>query len=234
MGLNVELLESSFKLVAPQGDALVTRFYERLFEKYPAVKPLFKNASIPEQKKKLLASLVLVIQNIRRPEKLTPVLQDMGARHVGYGAKPAHYDAVGENLLAVLGEFAGEAWTPEVKQAWTDAYTAIKTIMLAGAKRAHHTQGEKTMSKATAKTKKTPAQTDMSGFYLGALEQSQNNILLCDRNLVITYANSTAKRTLAALESEIKKVLPKFNINTVVGTCIDEFHLDPRDRKSVV
>lgn len=109
MGLNVELLESSFKLVAPQGDALVTRFYERLFEKYPAVKPLFKNASIPEQKKKLLASLVLVIQNIRRPEKLTPVLHDMGARHVGYGAKPAHYDAVGENLLAVLGEFAGEA-----------------------------------------------------------------------------------------------------------------------------
>ena len=234
MGLNVELLESSFKLVAPQGDALVTRFYERLFEKYPAVKPLFKNASIPEQKKKLLASLVLVIQNIRRPEKLTPVLQDMGARHVGYGAKPAHYDAVGENLLAVLGEFAGEAWTPEVKQAWTDAYTAIKTIMLAGAKRAHHTQGEKTMSKATAKTKKTPAQTDMSGFYLGALEQSQNNILLCDRNLVITYANSTAKRTLAALESEIKKVLPKFNINTVVGTCIDEFHLDPSKQRRIL
>ena len=234
MGLNVELLESSFKLVAPQGDALVTRFYERLFEKYPAVKPLFKNASIPEQKKKLLASLVLVIQNIRRPEKLTPVLHDMGARHVGYGAKPAHYDAVGENLLAVLGEFAGEAWTPEVKQAWTDAYTAIKTIMLAGAKRAHHTQGEKTMSKATAKTKKTPAQTDMSGFYLGALEQSQNNILLCDRNLVITYANSTAKRTLAALESEIKKVLPKFNINTVVGTCIDEFHLDPSKQRRIL
>ncbi|HMZ54147.1 MAG TPA: methyl-accepting chemotaxis protein [Nitrospira sp.] len=234
MGLNVELLESSFKLVAPQGDALVTRFYERLFEKYPAVKPLFKNASIPEQKKKLLASLVLVIQNIRRPEKLTPVLHDMGARHVGYGAKPAHYDAVGENLLAVLGEFAGEAWTPEVKQAWTDAYTAIKTIMLAGAKRAHPTQGEKTMSKATAKTKKTPAQTDMSGFYLGALEQSQNNILLCDRNLVITYANSTAKRTLAALESEIKKVLPKFNINTVVGTCIDEFHLDPSKQRRIL
>ena len=84
MGLNVELLESSFKLVAPQGDALVTRFYERLFEKYPAVKPLFKNASIPEQKKKLLASLVLVIQNIRRPEKLTPVLQDMGVMLGGH------------------------------------------------------------------------------------------------------------------------------------------------------
>jgi len=235
MGLNIELLESSFKLVAPQGDALVTRFYERLFEKYPVVKPLFKNAPINEQKKKLLASLVLVIQNLRHPEKLTPVLQDMGAKHVGYGAKPAYYDAVGENLLAVLGEFAGEAWTPEVSQAWAEAYAAIKSIMLAGAKRVHHTQGEKTMSNAPAKTKKkAPAQADMSGFYLGALEQSQNNILLCDRNLVITYANSTAKKTLVALESEIKKVLPKFNVNTVVGTCIDEFHLDPSKQRRIL
>ena len=235
MGLNIELLESSFKLLAPQGDALVTRFYERLFEKYPVVKPLFKNAPISEQKKKLLASLVLVIQNLRHPEKLTPVLQDMGARHVGYGAKPAYYDAVGENLLAVLGEFAGEAWTPEVSQAWTDAYAAIKTIMLEGAKRGHHTQGEKKMSKAPAKTKtKASAQADMSGFYLGALEQSQNNILLCDRNLVITYANSTAKKTLVALEPEIKKVLPKFNVNTVVGTCIDDFHLDPSKQRRIL
>ncbi len=233
MGLNVELLESSFKLVAPQGDALVTRFYERLFKKYPSVKPLFKKTSIKEQKKKLLASLVLVIQNLRRPDKLTPVLQDMGARHVGYGAQAAHYDAVGENLLAVLGEFAGSAWTPQVKQAWTDAYTAIKTIMLTGAERVHNTQGEKTMSKAKSK-KGAPAQADMTGFYLGALDQSQNNILLCDRNLVITYANSTAQKTLVTLEAEIKKVLPQFNAATVVGTCIDDFHVDPSKQRRIL
>lgn len=233
MGLNVELLESSFKLVAPKGEALVSRFYERLFKKYPAVKPLFKKTSIKEQKKKLLASLVLVIQNLRHPDKLTPVLQDMGARHVGYGAKPAHYDAVGENLLAVLGECAGPAWTPQVKQAWTDAYGAIKTIMLAGAERAQSTQGEKTMSKAKSK-KGAPAQADMTGFYLGALDQSQNNILLCDRNLVITYANSTAKNTLVSLEAEIKKVLPKFNAAAIVGVCIDDFHVDPSKQRRIL
>ena len=233
MGLNVELLESSFKLVAPKGEALVTRFYERLFKKYPAVKPLFKKTSIKEQKKKLLASLVLVIQNLRHPDKLTPVLQDMGARHVGYGAKPAHYDAVGENLLAVLGEVAGSAWTPQVKQAWTDAYGAIKTIMLAGAERAHSTQGDKTMSKAKQK-KGAAAGTEMMGFYLGALDQSQNNILLCDRNLVITYANATAQKTLVALEAEIKKVLPKFNASAVIGVCIDDFHVDPSKQRRIL
>ncbi|TAJ30966.1 MAG: hypothetical protein EPO64_02760 [Nitrospirae bacterium] len=45
MGLNVDLLESSFKLVAPQGDKLVARFYERLFQKYPAVKPLVEQSA---------------------------------------------------------------------------------------------------------------------------------------------------------------------------------------------
>lgn len=107
MGLNVERLKQSFKSVAPKADAPASRFYERLFQKSQAVKPLFKNASMAEQKKKLLASLVLVIQNLHKPEKLTEALLIMGARHVEYGAQPAHYDAVGENRFAVLAEFAG-------------------------------------------------------------------------------------------------------------------------------
>ncbi|MDR4472207.1 MAG: globin domain-containing protein [Nitrospira sp.] len=234
MGLNIELLESSFKLVAPQGDALVTRFYERLFEKYPVVKPLFKNASISEQKKKLLASLVT-----GHPEPPSSGKTHSGA--AGHG-RQTQDTAPSRPTTTQSGRTCSRCWANLpgrpgrlVSQAWTDAYAAIKTIMLEGAKRGHHTQGEKKMSKAPAKTKtKTPAQADMSGFYLG-LEQSQNNILLCDRNLVITYANSTAKKTLVALEPEIKKVLlPKFNVNTVVGTCIDDFHLDPSKQRKIL
>ena len=130
MGLNVELLESSFELLKPQAEALVERFYERLFEKYPAVQPMFAHASMPEQKKKLLASLVLVIQNLRKPETLTPALKQLGARHVAYGTRPEHYGAVAENLLSVMAEMAGAAWTPDLHQAWSDALNTVATIML--------------------------------------------------------------------------------------------------------
>lgn len=232
MGLNVELLESSFNLVAPKAEALVTRFYERLFKKYPSVKPMFKNASMKEQKKKLLASLVLVIQNLRHPDKLTAALQQLGARHIAYGTKPAHYDAVGENLLAVLGEFAGTAWTPAVKQAWTDAYGAIKTIMLAGAQRAQYTQGGTTMSKGKKKGAATGV--DMGTLCISALDNSQTNVLMCDRNLVVTYINKTAQSKLKGLEAEIKKVLPSFNADTIVGTCIDGFHKDPSKQRRIL
>ena len=137
MSLNVDLLEKSFQLMAPQGDALASRFYERLFQKYPEVQPLFKNAKMRQQKKKLLASIVLVIENLRKPDKLSQALQEMGARHVVYGTRPAHYAAVGENLLTVLGEFAGTAWTPEVRGAWAEAFDQIKNTMLKGASAEH-------------------------------------------------------------------------------------------------
>lgn len=133
-GLNVELLEKSFALVAPQGEALVDRFYQRLFEKYPAVRPMFDNTTMAEQKKKLLASLVLVIQNLKNPDKLSGALHQLGQKHVGYGTEPTHYDAVAETLLEVFKEFAGDAWTAETKRAWSDALGAVKSLMLEGAK----------------------------------------------------------------------------------------------------
>ncbi|MEQ1794965.1 MAG: methyl-accepting chemotaxis protein [Nitrospira sp.] len=167
MGLNVALLESSFELLKPQADTLVNRFYERLFEKYPAVKPMFARTIMPEQKKKLLGSLVLVMQNLRRPETLTPALKQLGARHVAYGTQPAHYGAVAETLLGVMGDMAGAAWTSEVKQAWTDALNTIAQIMLEGAREADPRpasiqQGGMKMATSKKSPKAKPAKRDVN------------------------------------------------------------------------
>jgi hemoglobin-like flavoprotein len=133
MGLNVELLEQSFELVAPHGDKLVDTFYRNLFTDYPAVKPLFEDAEMKQQKTKLLASLKLVVDNLRKPDVLTAALESMGERHVAYGAEEDHYPAVGATLLKSLAEVAGDAWNDELEQAWADAYGAISAIMLQGA-----------------------------------------------------------------------------------------------------
>jgi len=133
MGLNVELLEKSFELVAPQGEALVETFYQHLFEDYPEVKPLFADADMKQQQQKLLASLKLVVENLRRPEDLTTALERLGLRHLDYGATEDHYPAVGATLLKSLAEVAGDAWNDELNEAWSEAYGAISSIMLAGA-----------------------------------------------------------------------------------------------------
>ena len=133
MPLNVELLEQSFELVKPEADSLMDSFYNNLFTDYPAAKPLFTHTDMDKQKQQLKGALVMVVNNLRNPDVLTKSLQGLGARHVKYGALPEHYPLVGNSLLKALGQHAGSAWTPEVKEAWVDAYGAITTLMLDGA-----------------------------------------------------------------------------------------------------
>jgi hemoglobin-like flavoprotein len=133
MSLNVELLQSSFEQVKPAAPQLTSRFYELIFTDYPDLKPLFAHTDMAEQRKKLLQSLVLVIDNLRAPEVLDRSLKGLGTRHVQYGVLPAHYPPIGQCLIKALQETAGTAWTPEVQQAWIEAYGAVTALMLDGA-----------------------------------------------------------------------------------------------------
>ncbi|MEL6160633.1 MAG: globin family protein [Cyanobacteria bacterium J06554_11] len=133
MSLNVELLEQSFELVKPKADDFVASFYNNLFTDYPASQPLFEHSDMAAQQKMLKGALVMVIENLRNPDVLSKSLKGLGARHVKYGALPEHYPLVGNSLLKTLGQYAGEAWTPDLKAAWTDAYGAISELMLEGA-----------------------------------------------------------------------------------------------------
>ena len=133
MSLQVELLEQSFAEITPNAEEFVNSFYENLFTANPEAKPLFANTNMAEQKKKLLNSLVLVVQNLRMPDVLNSSLRGLGARHVKYGALPEHYPLVGSALLTTFEQYLGDKWTPDVKQAWVDAYGAISEIMLDGA-----------------------------------------------------------------------------------------------------
>ncbi len=102
MTLNVGLLEQSFQRIKPRADEFAVSFYENLFAAYPEMKPLFAKTDMAKQRKKLLSSLVLVVENLRNPQALAGVLKSLGARHIGYGAIPKHYPAVGEALLMAL------------------------------------------------------------------------------------------------------------------------------------
>ena len=133
MSLNVQLLETSFALVRDRQDEFTQCFYSNLFADYPEVKPLFKSTNMEEQAKKLFASLVLVVNNLKKPDKLTESLKGMGNKHVDYGVLPKHYPMVGMNIVKVMSIVLKEEWTPEMEKAWTEAYSAIAAIMLEGA-----------------------------------------------------------------------------------------------------
>ena len=68
-------------------------------------------------------------------ETLAKALQQLGGRHVGYKVDFVHYPIVGQALLQTLETALGtEAWTDELKEAWTGVYGVITENMQTGAK----------------------------------------------------------------------------------------------------
>jgi methyl-accepting chemotaxis protein len=131
--MNVHALETSFDLIAPRGEQLVDVFYEKLFAAAPGVEPLFVTTDFQRQKSMLLATLVLLRKSLRNLDAIVPKLHELGARHVAYGAQPEHYPVVGTALIESMAEVAGERWTSDYEQAWTEAFEIVATAMIAGA-----------------------------------------------------------------------------------------------------
>lgn len=133
MSLDVRALRASFDAIAPQADRLAARFYEKLFDDYPHLWPLFVGTDLSEQRQKLLRSLLLIVELLENPRQLSRFLMALGRQHMDYGVRPADYPPVGATLLAVLAETAGPAWNSEFAQAWSAALQAVAGLMLAGA-----------------------------------------------------------------------------------------------------
>ena len=130
MSLNVAILEQSFAQVRPNAAQFAADFYDRLFAAYPEVRPLFAGVDMKAQQRKLMDSLVLVVENLENGDVLASSLRRLGAKHAGWNVLPEHYDAVGAMLLDTFAQHLGPKWTPEVRQAWVDAYGAITSLMI--------------------------------------------------------------------------------------------------------
>jgi len=136
MGPAIEVVRRSFARIAEREPALARRFYDSLFTAYPQTRALFEGSDMARQERMLRNALVAIIERLEDVPKLTPQLLELGARHVSYGVTPEMYDWVGACLLRTLADVAGEAWTPEVAEAWLEAYVAIASTMKLGALRA--------------------------------------------------------------------------------------------------
>lgn len=125
----IALLRTSFDAVRPISVQAAALFYNRLFEIAPEVRPLFKG-DMAEQGRKLMATLAVVVNGISDMEKLRPAVEALGRRHADYGVKAAHFAPVGAALLWTLEQGLGEAFTPDVRAAWTEAYAALSATMI--------------------------------------------------------------------------------------------------------
>jgi hemoglobin-like flavoprotein len=122
------LVQKTFATITPIADDAAALFYQRLFEIDPPLERMFRGG-MPEQRKKLMQMLTAAVKGLDRPERLVPVVKDLGRRHIDYGVIDTHYDRVGAALLWALEMGLGRAFTPGVKDAWTAVYGFLATTM---------------------------------------------------------------------------------------------------------
>lgn len=124
----IDAVQSSFEKVKPISEVAAEIFYSKLFEKDPSLKPLFKG-DMKEQGRKLMTMLGMAVGSLKNLDKLVPIAQDLGKRHVEYGVTAPMYDTVGAALLETLEVGLGADFTPELKAAWTQVYSTLASVM---------------------------------------------------------------------------------------------------------
>ena len=113
MALEVDILEESFDLVAPQGEELMRTFYDELFAAAPGVKPLFADVDMERQRQALLNMLVVLRESLRDLDDIVPDLED--ARRAARRSTARSPSTTRSSAGADRGdaEDAGDAWKPE-------------------------------------------------------------------------------------------------------------------------
>lgn len=74
--------------------------------------------------------------------------------------------------------------------------------------------------------KKASVEQQMSRV-LGALSSTSSNVMVADPDRVIIYMNKAVEKMLRVAEPELRKALPHFSVDKVIGSNIDIFHKNP-------
>jgi nitric oxide dioxygenase len=124
-----KIVKETAPLLKEHGEAITTRMYEIMFNNYPDVKPLFKNA--PNNQNQILArSIVAYAENIDNLPALEGAIEKIAKHHIDTEVKPIHYPWVIESLLQAMKDVLGDAITQEVADAWFAAYWFLADILM--------------------------------------------------------------------------------------------------------
>lgn len=131
----ITAVKDSWAKVVPIADQASLLFYERLFTLDPSLRTLFK-PDMTEQRRLLMTMLGTAVNGLDRLDTIAPAIETLGRRHRGYGVTDAHFATVGKALLWTLEQGLGEAFTPEVRDAWAEAFALVSSTMRMAAKAA--------------------------------------------------------------------------------------------------
>ncbi|MFD1140680.1 NO-inducible flavohemoprotein [Larkinella insperata] len=141
-----QLIKATVPVLRESGVALTSHFYRRMFSFNPELKNVFNqgNQQNGRQQTALAMAVLAYAEHIDNPAVLLPVLEHIGHKHTSLDIRPEHYAIVGRHLMASIAEVLGESATPELLEAWRNAYQALADLMIGTEAQLYASQVNKT------------------------------------------------------------------------------------------
>lgn len=129
---HIEIIKSTIPLLENAGSALTAHFYQRLFSHNPELQDIFNmsNQQNGRQQVALFEAIAAYAKNIENLTALTTAVERIAQKHTSFNIQADHYAIVGHHLIETLRELATKAFTPEVEEAWTNAYQVLAGIFI--------------------------------------------------------------------------------------------------------
>jgi hemoglobin-like flavoprotein len=109
-------------------------FYDEMFAAAPYLRPMFSSDMI-KQYRMFNMAVAYCVGSLQQPDAIKDRLEQLAIHHVDYGALPEHYAIVGSALQRMLARVLGEDFTPDVAEAWSEAFAQMSGVMRAAAAR---------------------------------------------------------------------------------------------------
>jgi hemoglobin-like flavoprotein len=127
-----QLVQYSYATLSLQTDHAAMIFYRELFALEPGLRILFRG-NLLEQGRTLMQTIGACVRLLEQPERLAPMLQELGQRHTAFGVAVRDYDSFGLALIRTLEVALGPAFNNEVRAAWIHFYRKLASGMLQAA-----------------------------------------------------------------------------------------------------
>ena len=128
----IDIIKSTVPVLEVHGLTITQTFYKNMFEAHPELLNIFNhtNQNKGRQPNALANAVYAAAAHIDNLQAIVPAVMLIAHKHRSLGILPEHYPIVGEHLLGAIKEVLGDAATPEIIDAWGQAYGVIADIFI--------------------------------------------------------------------------------------------------------
>lgn len=137
-------IQASLPALREHGLTITSTFYRNMFSEHPELRNLFNmgNQAQGVQQQSLASAVFAYAANFENPDALTPVVSRIAHKHASLGITSEHYPIVGRHLLGAIKQVLGEAATPDLLDAWAEAYGALADVLVEEERKLYQSAGQ--------------------------------------------------------------------------------------------